>query len=466
MSGNSPAAAAEDYAYGSRRYAWMVTLILSGLQIVSNMERQILSLVVEPLRRDFHIRDVEVSLLQGIAFALFYAVVAIPVGWLADRWRRDRIIMIGMGLWAVATLGCMVARSYGMLFGARLLIGLADASLLPASFSLLSDYFPRGKLAGPVGTVTGASFLGSGASLTFGGLLLAILPVDRDISLPLGVTIHGWQLAFGVMCIPGLLLTLAMLAVREPPRRDPAMDGADAVGAASIADVMRYLARHLPYLGSLLGGIILLSTYQYGLTSWAVSLFIRRHGWSATQIGFLFGLYLMIIGTIASVAGGRLCDALSARGRPDARFLVPSVSVAVMFPLALLFALTGSGVLAAVLLGLLTFFVVLAFGPAMAAIPAYVPSSMRAQMIALTMLLSTLIGAGGRSVAGGDVHRKTVRRSPHAVLVAGSDGGALAAALDHLLRPGSAGGPRRPWRRPGVIPTARHGSCGRATLSH
>lgn len=377
------------YAFGSRAYAWTVTFILCGIQFVSNMERQILGLVVEPLKRDLHIRDVDVSLLQGFAFALFYAVAAVPVGWLADRWRRDRIIIIGITLWALCTLACTVAQSYGMLFTARLLIGLADASLLPASFSLLGDYFPKAKLAGAVGIVTGASFLGTGASLIFGGMLLGVLPTDHAVMVPGLGAVHGWQFAFGIMCVPGVALMLAMLAVREPPRRD-ARPGEQ----ARIGDVGRYIAANLPYLGGLLGGIVLLTTYQYGVTNWAVSLFIRRYGWTAAQIGFLYGLYFMIIGTIGSLAGGRLADMLRARGRRDANFLVPLVSSALLVPIAITFAICGVAMLSAVLLGVTTFLVVLSFGPAMAALPAYVPSAFRAQLVALTMMLATLFGAG------------------------------------------------------------------------
>lgn len=394
MPDSEDAAAAQDYAFQSPRYAWMVVLILCGLQFISNMERQILGLVVEPLRRDFSLQDTDIALLQGIAFALFYSLVALPIGWLADRWRRDRIILIGMGLWSLATIGCMVAKSYGMLFSARLLIGLADAALLPASFSLLSDYFPRQRLAGAVGTVTGASFFGTGASLLLGGPLLGVLPAGL-VNLPVVGAVHGWQLSFGLLCLPGFALMLLTLAVREPPRRAAPGD-ADAARSHGVGEVLRYFFAHLPYLGCLLAGIILLSGYQVGVTNWAVSLFIRRYGWTAGQIGLLYGLYFMIIGTIASTLGGRISDYLATRrGRKDANFLVPMGSVMVLIPLAILFPINGVAWLSAALLGVLTFLAVLSFGPAMAAIPAYVPSSLRAQMIALTMACSTLIGNSG-----------------------------------------------------------------------
>lgn len=385
----------DSYAFGSRSYAWAICLLLSGLQVVSCMERQILNLVVEPLRRDFHIQDVQVSVLQGIAFALFYAVVAVPVGWLADRWRRDRIIMIGMGLWAISTLACMIAQSFSMLFAARLLIGLADASLVPASMSLLSDYFPRSRLAAPVGILTGATFLGSGLALTFGGLLFGVLPVERTFVLPWFGPIHGWQFAFGIMCLIGLLFTLALLALREPTRRDREDERDLASHDAHIADVLRYFAQHRASLGTLLGGLIFLSTYQYGFSAWAVTFFIRIHGWSAPRIGLIYGLYLLVLAPTASVVGGRLCDWLRAKGREDANFLVPLAGITALAPITLLFSLTASATLAATLLGLVCFSAVICFGPAMAAIPTLVPSTMRAQTVAIVMLLSTLVGGGG-----------------------------------------------------------------------
>jgi MFS family permease len=303
--------------------------------------------------------------------------------------------MLGMLLWALSTIACMVAQSYAMLFCARLMIGLADASLVPASFSLLSDYFPKAKLAGAVGMATGATFLGTGASLSVGGLVLGVLPMEQTLTLPFGLGImHGWQWLFGIMSVPGLLLLLAMFLVREPPRRDS--------GDARVADtkpgpgaILRYFTANAYYLGPLIAGLVLLGAYQYGVTAWAVTLFIRRYGWSATQIGLLYGLYFMIIGSVASIVGGRLADYLRRRGRSDANFLVPLGAVILLTPLAIVFALSANAMLSAVLLGAITFLSVMSFGPAIAAVPAFVDSSLRAQFIALTMMLSTLLGSGG-----------------------------------------------------------------------
>ena len=172
---NTAATATDDYAFGSRRVAWYAASVFCALQLSSNMDRQVISLVVEPLRRDFALDDIQIGLLQGLAFALFYALAAIPIGWMADRWRRDRIIFWGATIWTLATVACMLAPDYPALFVARMLVGLGEAALVPAAFSLLGDYFPRARVAGAVSVVTGASFLNS---------LNSLLTAGRDIKNP------------------------------------------------------------------------------------------------------------------------------------------------------------------------------------------------------------------------------------------------------------------------------------------
>lgn len=380
----------EEFAFGSPRYAWFVVVVLCALQLSSNMDRQVISLVVEPLRRDFGLNDIEIGLLQGLAFALFYSIVALPIGWAADRWRRNRIIFWGATFWTLATFACMLARDYASLFAARMLVGLGEAALLPAAFSLLADYFPRSRVAGSVGIVTGASFLGAGSALAFGGLFLAQIPETGQVTLPLVGSVHGWQLAFGVAGLPGLLLLPIVAAVREPRRRAAAAEP----GGASFVEALAFLVKHARFWGPLIGGMVLLAAYQWGVTAWAVAFFMRRYGWSTAEIGLLYGLYFMVAGTTASFVGGWWCNRLIAAGRRDATFVVPLMVGIAALPLTLAFALCGNAVLSAVLLGAITFLGVLPFGPGLASYPLFAPNRMRAQLVAVHLLLSTLVGSG------------------------------------------------------------------------
>lgn len=381
---------ADDYAFGSRRAAWFAGGVFCALQLSSNMDRQVISLVVEPLRRDFALDDIQIGLLQGLAFALFYALAAIPIGWAADRWRRNRIIFWGATIWTLATVACMLAPDYPALFVARMLVGLGEAALVPAAFSLLGDYFPRSRVSGAVSVVTGASFLGAGSALAFGGLFLAQIPQSGMVTLPWVGEVHGWQLAFGLVGIPGLLLLPLTAVVREPPRRVPAGQ----VQRATFAEVLRYLGRERRFYGPLMFGMVLLAGYQYGVTAWAIAFFMRTYGWSTAQIGLLHGLSFIVVATAASWFGGWCCNRLVAAGRRDATMVVPLVAGVVALPLTLAMTLAGDARISAVLLVLQTFVGTISFGPGMSTYQLYAPNHMRAQLTALHSLFSTLVGGG------------------------------------------------------------------------
>lgn len=385
------AAASQDgYAFGSPRAAWSVLLILCCLNIGSYMDRQIINLLVEQIRRDFQVSDVQVSLLQGLAFALFYSVVALPIGWVADRWNRRSIVVIGATFWSVATLVCMIAKDYPTLFVARMLVGLGEAALIPAGFSLLSDYFPRARVSSAVSSVTGASFLGNGLALTVGGITLAHLPQTGQVALPVVGSVFGWQLAFGVVTIPSLIMIVFMCFVREPPRRGVAEIRPP---APKLRDLLGFLNKDRGFWLALVGGMVFMNCYQYGLSAWVVTFFIRTYGWEAQRIGGLYGTYFFTIGLAAAIFGGVLCDRLVKMGRSDANLLIPLGAAIVALPVTVIFALCGNAMLSAVLLAVLTFVAVAPFGPAIAAIPLLAPNNMRAQLLAYYMLTMTLVGS-------------------------------------------------------------------------
>ena len=132
---------APDFSFRSDAYAWYVTFVLSVASIVAFVDRQIINLQVEPIKQDLGISDTQISLLQGFAFVLFYAILAIPLGRLADTSNRKWVIGAGMFLWSLATIFCGLAKTYVQLFIARMFVGVGEATLSPAGFSMLSDYF-------------------------------------------------------------------------------------------------------------------------------------------------------------------------------------------------------------------------------------------------------------------------------------------------------------------------------------
>ncbi|MDE0129438.1 MAG: MFS transporter [Gammaproteobacteria bacterium] len=372
-------------------YAWFVVATISLLQIGSYIDRMVINLLVEPMRLSFGLSDTKVSLLLGFAFAMLYACMAIPAGRLADSYSRVKLIVFSVVAWSLATLGCMLADGYWSLFAARMLVGLGEAALVPAGFSLLSDYFRPGKLALATSTVTASSFAGSGLALALGGLVIGRLPTTEFFTLPLVGDVRSWQLAFGFASIPSIVFLGLFFFVREPVRRGLAKDGGDGM---SLASALAFLRRDKAMWISIFAGMSLLNAFQYGLTAWVPTFFIRTYGWSAADIGQLYGAAFLICATAGTISGGWLCDRLFHRFGPRTFIVTPLISAAITIPLVLGFALAGSGRGSAILVVPLTYFGTMSFGAAVAAIPSLAPNQIRGQLVAVYTFVGTLIGQG------------------------------------------------------------------------
>ena len=372
-------------------YSWFVVAAVSLLQIGSYIDRQVITLLVEPMRRDFGIGDTEVSLLLGFAFAVFYALMAVPAGRLADRYSRVTLIVISVIFWTFATLWCMVAEGYRGLFVARMLVGMGEAALIPAAFSLLSDYFRPGKLGLATSTVTGASFLGSGIALAAGGFIISRLPAAEFVTLPVFGDIRSWQLAFGFASIPSVIFLGLFLFVREPARSGRLAQHDD---STSMFGAFEYLRKDWAMWSSVFLGMAMIGAFQYGLTAWVPTFFIRSYGWNTAEIGQLYGAVFLICGTSGTVTGGWLCDRLFKSFGRRTFVITPLLSASLSVPLVLGFALADSGTVSAVMLVPLTFVGTMAFGAAIASIPSLAPNQIRGQLVAVYMLFSTIIGQG------------------------------------------------------------------------
>lgn len=204
-------------------YGWYALLVLVLVYVVNFVDRQIISILAQDIKHDLHLTDAQIGFLYGTAFAVFYALFGIPLGRLADSWYRGRLIALGLGLWSAMTALSGFASSFAMLAAARIGVGIGEASASPAAYSMISDYFPKEKRATALSIYSAGLYIGGGLSLPVGGLVSsrwnAAFPHAADA--PLGLV--GWQAAFLAVGIPGLLLALWVLSLREPRRG--ALDG-------------------------------------------------------------------------------------------------------------------------------------------------------------------------------------------------------------------------------------------------
>jgi MFS family permease len=386
-----PAPTHTAYAFRSDAYAWWVCAVLCVATVVAFIDRQIINLLVEPIKRDLGIGDFGISLLQGVAFGVMHALLAIPLGRLADSRNRRNIILAGIACWTLACAGSGLAASFAVLFAMRMLIGIGEATLTPSGYSMLADYFPRERLGRAISLFLGAGFVGSGIAFVAGGWVLARLDAAGDIVLPFVGQVHTWQAAFLIAALPGLACFALMLTVREPPRSSFGQARA-AEQAPPFRDVLRFLVAQRRTIGAIYFGFALLAAMQFGLGAWVPSLFIRTFGWSASEIGYTYGLYYVSLGTAGVLAGGWLCDRLAARGHADANLRVGVIAGVCALPLVVAFPLMPTGTLAVVLLAPATFFGTMPFGAGTAVLPMLAPNRMRAQVVAVYLLVANLLG--------------------------------------------------------------------------
>ncbi|MDE3054931.1 MAG: MFS transporter, partial [Gemmatimonadota bacterium] len=192
----------------SPRYAWYVVGVLTLANVGGFVDRLILSLLVVPIRRDLGISDTQMSLLMGLAFSVFYTVLGLPIGWLADRANRKAIMGWGVAVWSVMTAACGVAGTFGRLLATRIGVGVGEATLAPTATSFLADYFPPQRLGTAMSVYSMGVFLGSGLAYVIGGAVVAFLDAKGRVILPLVGAVHPWQTAFFVVGVPGLVVAL------------------------------------------------------------------------------------------------------------------------------------------------------------------------------------------------------------------------------------------------------------------
>ena len=203
----------------SMAYPWMVVAILMIAYVFSFVDRQILNLLVGPIRRDLGISDTQMSLLMGFSFAIFYTILGIPLGRLADRVSRRGLITTGVLVWSAMTALCGFAYSYWQLFLCRIGVGVGEATLSPAAYSMIADYFPPERRATAISVYSMGIFLGSGLAFLLGGLVIKFAVAQGTMALPLIGEVRPWQLVFFVLGGSGIVFSLAFLLVREPPRQ-------------------------------------------------------------------------------------------------------------------------------------------------------------------------------------------------------------------------------------------------------
>lgn len=385
---------ANDASHGWPRpaHGWYVVGVLLLAYTLSFVDRMILSLLVAPIRAALDISDTEVSLLIGLAFALFYTLLGLPIAWIADRWNRRNLILTGILLWSAMTAGCGFAGSYATLFLARMGVGVGEAALSPAAYSMLSDVFPRHRLARAMAVYSIGVPLGAGIAMILGAFVVQAVLAAPAVDLPLVGPVEAWRTIFLWVAAPGLIVCLLLLTIREPPRRGA--QGASARGDAPPAPgFLAHLAGQRVALGALFAGMSLIGLVMYGVIAWVPTFFARTYGMTVSQAGLWFGVIMAIGGAAGLVMGGTLADRMFGKGVADAHLRVMRLSILLGGPPLLAAMLMPGAPLAFVMLAL-AFPLLTMHGVGTVALQLITPNEYRARVTALYFFVVNLTGLG------------------------------------------------------------------------
>jgi len=384
--------------YPPAGYAWYVVGVLTIAYIFAFIDRQILNLLVGPIRRDLHINDTQVSLLMGFSFAVFYTLFGIPLGRLADARSRRTIVAGGMALWSLFTAACGLARYFWHFLLLRMGVGVGEAALSPAAYSLISDYFPPHRRATALSVYSMAYYVGSGLAFLVGGLVVGFASTKASWSLPLVGSVRPWQLIFFIVGLPGAVFALLAYTVREPARKGArllkAADGRTTVASVPLRNVVAYIGENRATFLCHNLGFAFLAFSGYGMSAWIPTFFIRKYAWTSSQAGIRYGALICVLGTIGIVTGGKLADWLARRGFQDANMRLGLIGALAWLPPGILYPLMPTGKLALALLAPTIFLTSMPVGVAAAAIQEMMPNVMRGQASAIYLFVINLIGLG------------------------------------------------------------------------
>ena len=387
--------AAADGSWPAPWKGWLVVGLLALASVVSQFDRTVINLMVEPIKAEFGLNDTAFGALQSVAFGIFYVLACIPLGRMADYSNRRLLIAVCLGLWSLFAMASGLARSYWTLFLTRIGVAVGEASLTPAGLSMLSDHFPPSRLGRPVAGFLMSAPVGQGLAFIGGGTLLTALTGSQLLETGLLAGFEPWQAAFIMIGAPGLLLVPMFLLLREPERRGVRVEG------LSAGETARLIGSMWRALVPMFIGFAMVLLVAYSIAIWTPALLERVHGWNSSQIGWGFGLVLITFGMTGVIAGGWLNDWVAARGHRDAPLRVAAGGFAIGGLCGVLAPLMPSPYLTLALLGGALFFGNMPFPCAATSLQLIVPNRARAQISAVYVTFTTLVGLGvGPTVIG------------------------------------------------------------------
>ncbi len=370
--------------------AWYAVAVFAFVLMMGELDRNIIGLLVQPIKADLHLTDLQVSYLIGLAPVIFYAVIGIPLARLVDTMRRNVVLSAGVAVGSLTTVLCGLVQTFWQFFGCRIAVGGGGAINGPGTYSMMADFFPREKLPRAIAILQIGYISGGGMALVLGAFVIGAIAGIPPVHF-LGLAIRNWQLVFIIVGLPGLIGALLLLTVPEPARRGRIMQGPRK--AAPIGVIVGYLFKHWRVYGPMFLGLGFSAVETYGVASWRPTFFIRTYGWTAQQVGLTMGVVQIGFALVGLVFGTWLTEKL-AKKHDDANMRV----LAICYTMTPIFAIAGPLMpnpwLAVLFAGIGYLFGIAGAVPQNAALQSVTPNEMRGQVTALYLFVFTVIGLG------------------------------------------------------------------------
>lgn len=363
----------------SSKEANYVLGVLFVVIMLNFLDRQIISILAEPIKQDMDLSDKQIGLMTGLSFALFYTTLAIPVAALADRWNRSRIIAIAVAIWSLMTVLCGMAQNFLQLFLARVGVGIGESASGPASHSLIAAYFPPDKRSGAMGVYGAAVPLGAFIAMAGGGWI---------------VEAFDWRVAFLLAGLPGVVIGLVVWLTVKEPRGSVTLREAfkPQPGEMTFREALKELSAQPTYWHLVMAGV-LIQFVAYGTAAFYGSLYVRVFDIGYAELGLKLGIMVAIAGMSGAWLGGRVGNRFGGEQSGTALLIVGS---AFLFAIPSTFAAVNvdNVNLSIALLGVTTFASTFYYGPNFATLQMLATERTRAMAVAIYLLFSGLLGLG------------------------------------------------------------------------
>ena len=380
-----------DHTWPAARVGWYATILLTLAYTFSFVDRQVLNLLVEPIKQDLSLTDTSISFLQGLAFVIPYVLMSVPVGRLVDKFNRIAVLVGGVLIWSITTFACGMASSYAQLLIARMGVGTGEAAVTPAAWSMLADYFPPDKLARPVSVFLMGPYLGGGLALIGGAEVLDWATSVGQITLPIIGDVATWQFTFMAVALPGVLIVALLSTMTDPARQQTSTE---ALTTPPWRDVFAFIRSEARIYLAVLVGVPFVIVILYGLQGWVPTILVRVYGWDLADAGRIYGTIALVSGSAGVLCGPVLGNWLKRRGFEDYPLRVGVIgAVGIMLSICSLpWQTTGTSAL--VCIGLASFFVTLPLALMTLVLQIVTPNEMRGVVAGIFVVSANVLGLG------------------------------------------------------------------------